>query len=256
MVEPILYVTGTAGSGKSTLVRAFGDWTDLQGFDAVKVNMDPGAESLPYEPDVDIRDWIKLQEVMEEYDLGPNGAQVMAADLIALNAKEVAEVLEDFRTDYFLIDTPGQIELFTFRQSSRAVIDAFGRDASFLVYLSDPVLSRQPSGLVSSMLLSATSQFRHSLPFLSILSKADLLPEDDLKKILTWSSDAYSLLDALTEEGVSPKSVLDMEFLKALEGIGVYKRLTPVSSEIPYGLEDIYNAVQSAFAGGEDLEKR
>ncbi len=256
MITPVLYVVGTAGSGKSTLVGAYRNWADLQGFDAVNVNLDPGAESLPYEPDVDIRDWINLQEVMAEYDLGPNGAQIMAADLIALNAKEVAQVLEDYRTDYFLVDTPGQMELFTFRQSSRVVIDALGRDRAFLTYLSDPILSRQPSGLVSSMLLSATCQFRHSIPFLSLLSKADLLAEEELKTILKWSSDPYALYDALEEEGVSPKSVLDVEFLKALEGIGVYRRLTPVSSEIPFGLEDVYNTIQSAFAAGEDVEKR
>ncbi len=254
MITPFLYVVGTAGSGKSTLVRAYGDWADLKGFDAISINLDPGSESLPYEPDVDIRDWINLQEVMEEYELGPNGAQIMAADMIALNAKEVAAVLEDYKTDYILVDTPGQMELFTFRESSNVVMDAFGREESFIIYLSDPILSRHPSGLVSSMLLSATCQFRHAVPFLNVLSKSDLLEEEELKKILKWSSDPYALNDALAEEGVSPKSVLDVEFLKALEGIGVYRRLTPVSSELLFGLEDVYTVVQEAFAGGEDLE--
>lgn len=252
----ILYVIGTAGSGKSTLAHAYGEWANLQGYDAVQVNLDPGAESLPYEPDVDIRDWINLQEVMEEYELGPNGAQIMAADLIALNAKEVAAVLEDYRTDYYLVDTPGQMELFTFRESSRVVLDVFGRETAFLLYLSDPVLARQPSGFVSSLLLSATCQFRHGLPFVHILSKADLLSEEELQRVLRWSVDAYVLNEALTAEGVSPEAVLDTEFLKALETIGVYRRLVPVSAELPFGLEDIYSAVQSSLAGGEDLEKR
>lgn len=251
-----LYVIGTAGSGKSTLVQAYGKWAEFERFDTVRVNLDPGAESLPYEPDVDIRDWINLQEVMEEYDLGPNGAQIMAADLIALNAKEVAAVLEGFRTDYFLVDTPGQMELFTFRESSRVVIDAFGRDTGFLIYLSDPVLSRQPSGLVSSLLLSATCQFRHALPFINVLSKADLLPEPDLERVLKWAGDPYALADALAEEGITPKAVLDTEFLKALESVGVYRQMFPVSAELPFGLEEIYSAVQTTMAGGEDLERR
>ncbi len=238
------------------MVGAYREWATLQGFDAVNVNLDPGAETLPYDPDVDIRDWISLKQVMEDYGLGPNGAQIMAADLVALNAKEVADVLEGYETDYFLVDTPGQMELFTFRESSRVVIDVFGRDASFLLYLSDPILSRQPSGLVSSLLLSATCQFRHAIPFLNVLSKCDLLEEEQLKRILKWSSDPYALYDALVEEGVSPKSVLDVEFLKALESIGVYRRLTPVSSELPFGMEDVYSAIQEVFAGGEDLEKR
>lgn len=256
MDAPVVYVVGTAGSGKSTLVHAFREWCVVQGYDAVTVNLDPGVESVPYDPDVDIRDWIRLAEIMATYDLGPNGAQIIAADLIALNAQEVYRVLEGYDTDFLLVDTPGQMELFTFRESSRVVIDTFGRDRGFLLYLSDPVLSQRPSGLVSSFLLSATCQFRHAIPFLNVLSKADLLAEEDLKRVLRWSSDPYALHDALQEEGVSPKHVLDVEFLKALEAIGVYRRFTPVSAEIPYGLEDVYDAVQEVFAGGEDVEKR
>lgn len=251
-----MYVVGTAGSGKSTLVEAYRAWAVLQGYDAITLNLDPGVEAMPYDADVDIRDWIRLSEIIEEYELGPNGAQIVAADLIAAHVKEVGQVLEGFETDFILVDTPGQMELFTFRESSRVVIEAFGRDEGFLLYLSDPILVKSPSGLVSSLLLSATAQFRHALPFLNILSKADILSEEDLQTVLKWSTDPYSLYDALVEEGASPKQVLDAEFLKALENIGVYRRLTPISSEIPYGMEDLYSGVQEVFAGGEDVEKR
>lgn len=254
-MTPILYLVGTAGSGKSTLAKAYKEWCTLQGYDSIVLNLDPGAETLPYEPEVDIRDWIDLQQVMEEYKLGPNGAQIMAADLIALNAKEVADVVEGYRTDFIVVDTPGQMELFTFRQSSQVVMDAFGKDTALLVYLSDSILSRTASGLVSSLLLAATCQFRHAVPFLNVLSKSDLLSEEELERVLTWSSDPYALYDALLEEGASSKTVLDVEFLKALENIGVYRRLTPVSSELPYGMEDIYASAQAAFAASEDIEK-
>src|SRR2546426_12321509 len=73
-----LYFIGTAGCGKSTMVRAFHGWLAAQGLDAVTVNLDPGAERTPYEVDIDVRDWIRLAEVMEEHRLGPNGAQVLA----------------------------------------------------------------------------------------------------------------------------------------------------------------------------------
>mgnify|MGYP001597699159 CR=1 FL=1 len=76
-----LYFIGTAGCGKSTMVYAFHEWMDSQGLDTVTVNLDPGAEQLLYSPDIDVRDWIRLSEVMEEHGLGPNGAQVLAADL-------------------------------------------------------------------------------------------------------------------------------------------------------------------------------
>ena len=248
-----LYILGTAGSGKTTLTHAFQTWMQSQGLDAITVNLDPGVEDLPYAPDVDVRDWIRLDEIMAQRGLGPNGAQIVAADMLALNANELADVLGKFQTNFALIDTPGQMELFTFRESSRIVIDAFGREDSVLVYLNDPALVRQPSGLVSSMLFVATTQFRHSLPFINVLSKADLLLPEDLERVVKWSTDPFALYDALVQAEATPRVVLDAAFFESLERIGVFKRLTAVSSEIPFGFEEIYAQVQMVFEGGEDL---
>jgi len=250
-----LYFLGTAGSGKSTMVHAFQQWMNSQGLDCVTANMDPGAETLQYSPDLDVRDYVRLDEIMKEQDLGPNGAQVAAADMIAMNAQELAEVLETFATSYILIDTPGQIELFTFRASGGVLIDAFGREDSALVYLNDPALVRSPSGFVSSVLLSATVQFRHGLPFINVLSKADLLSEEELERTVKWSLDPFALYEALFSEGTTPKTLLDVEFLKSMETIGVYRRVLPVSSEITFGFEEIYNQVQQVFEGGEDIRR-
>src|SRR6058998_2388990 len=235
------------------MVRAFHEWMAGQGLDTVTVNLDPGAERVPYDIDVDVRDWIRLSDVMDEHGLGPNGAQVLAADLLAVNAGELRDVMETFRTNYFLIDTPGQMELFTFRESSRVVIDAFGREEGALVYLNDPALVRTPSGLISSVLLSATAQFRHVLPFVNVLSKSDLLSAEELEKVVQWSLDPLVLYEALMEDGTTPKTLLDVEFMKGMEAIGVYRRLLPVSSETVSGFEDVYNQVQQVFEGGEDL---
>ena len=250
-----LYFLGTAGSGKSTMVHAFQEWMNSQGLDCVTANMDPGADAVPYAPDLDVRDYVKLDEIMQEQDLGPNGAQVAAADMIAMNAQELAEVLETFETSYILIDTPGQIELFTFRASGGVLIDALGREESALVYLNDPALVRSPSGFVSSILLSATVQFRHGLPFINVLSKADLLSEEELERTVKWSLDPFALYEALFSEGTTPKTLLDVEFLKSMETIGVYRRVFPVSSEITFGFEEIYSQVQQVFEGGEDLRR-
>jgi len=250
-----LYFLGTAGSGKSTMVYAFQLWMNSQGLDCVTVNLDPGAEALQYSPDLDVRDYVNLEEVMAEQGLGPNGAQVAAADMAAMNAKELADVLETFETNYVLIDTPGQIELFTFRASGPVLIDAFGRADSALVYLNDPALVKTASGFISSVLLNATVQFRHGLPFINVLSKADLLPERELEKIVKWSLDPFALYEALFEEAATPKTLLDVEFLKSMETIGVYRRVHPVSSELTFGFEEIYSQVQQVFEGGEDLSK-
>ncbi|HEY3420936.1 MAG TPA: ATP/GTP-binding protein [Methanomassiliicoccales archaeon] len=248
-----IYFVGTAGSGKSSLVYAFQQWMTLQGLDCITINLDPGAEFIPYEPDIDIRDWVKVGEVMADYGLGPNGAQIVCADLMALHVKELVAAVEGFKTPYVLIDTPGQIELFAFRQSSQVIIEQLGQDESFLVFLSDPLLVKTPSGFVSSLMLCATTHFRFAIPFVNVLSKSDMLSEEDLERVLEWSREPEALNAILMDDEAHSRVPLSLELFKALESIGMYRTLTPVSAELQEGMEDVYNAIQQSYQGGEDL---
>lgn len=255
MAAKHLYFVGTAGCGKSTLTNAFQLWLQNQGYDGITVNLDPGAGNLLYSPDVDVRDWIKIEEVMAEQGLGPNGAQVAAADMLALNIREIAQVVDGFDTDYVLMDTPGQVELFTFRQSSRVVVQELSGDAATLCYLFDPMLARTPNGYVSSMMLASTVHFRMPVPLMPVLSKVDMLTEADIERIQLWGQDYYALFNALLDESNEALTQVSVEFLQALESIGAGRPVLPVSSETGAGLEDIYSGVQQMFEGGEDVER-
>src|ERR1700685_2504563 len=113
----IIYITGTAGSGKSLLTSSLVSWYREKSQDAIAVNLDPGVLSLPYDPDVDIRNSIDFQQIMTEYSLGPNGALIFANDLIASKLATIQEEMESTNADTAIVDTPGQIELFAFRES-------------------------------------------------------------------------------------------------------------------------------------------
>ncbi|MEM1561081.1 MAG: ATP/GTP-binding protein, partial [Ignisphaera sp.] len=69
-----IFILGPAGSGKSYLTYSFTNWLIEHGMDIAIVNLDPAVTWLPYTPDVDIRDYITVEEVMRKYNLGPNGA--------------------------------------------------------------------------------------------------------------------------------------------------------------------------------------
>lgn len=250
-----LFLVGTAGCGKTTMTHAFKTWMDTQGFDSITVNLDPGVEELQYEPEVDVRDWVTLESVMQEYSLGPNGAQIVCADLIALRVREIIQALQEFRTDYVFIDTPGQMELFAFRESSREVVHVFGGEDSAILFLLDPQLSKRPSGLVSLLMLSVTTSFRFSVPLINVLSKADILSEENVNAILRWASNSDLIHDALVEETGDPSGIPSLGFLSALDEVGAYRSLTPVSAEALLGFEDVYALIQICFEGGEDLSK-
>jgi GTPase SAR1 family protein len=253
MDSVFLYFTGCAGSGKSTLTQGFKVWMDKMGYNAIAINLDPGTERVPYPAEVDVRDWFKLSDIMQEYGLGPNGAQIAAADLIALKVGEIKEILEEMDCDYILVDTPGQMELFTFRECSNIIIKALNEEKSAIVFLFDPMLSTTPSNFVSQILLGATTQFRFNIPTINILSKIDTLEEEQLERVLEWSRNPDSLYDSLIVETPDMKGELNVELFRAFEGLGALKELIPISSEEMTGMEDLYSMVQQIFAGGEDL---
>jgi GTPase SAR1 family protein len=250
-----LYFIGSAGSGKSTLTNAFAGWMQGQGFDAITVNLDPGIENAPYVPDIDIRDWVKLRDIMREYGVGPNGAQIIAADMLALSMDEMKEIIESYDTDYVIIDTPGQMELFILRQSGKYIIDSLGADKSMISFLYDPLISKTPSGFITLMLQAASVEVRFNVPFISVLTKSDLLTDEEREKILNWSRNPLELDDAIHNEQPTMRSQLSIEFLSAIRSFGTGQTIIPVSSTYGYGMEDIYNAAQKMFYGGEDLSK-
>jgi len=253
--EPaVVFVTGTAGAGKTSFVRAFADWMKSAGYDAGVVNLDPGLEGGELAPDVDVRDWVRLSDLEDDYGLGPNGAQVAAADMIALKVFEVKQAIGELGGDYVLVDTPGQIELFAFREASKAIVEALGGDRALLAFLFDPALARNPSGFVSLLLLSATVEFRFRLPLVNLLSKSDALRPEQLADVLAWSEDPGQLYDAVQAATPTPDVQLSTELFRALEVMGPLAGLVPTSAKERTGLEGFYREVQRVLFGGEDLE--
>jgi len=253
--EIFVYFIGTAGSGKSTLTNTYKEWLRLRGLDSITVNLDPGAENLPYEPDVDIRDWISLKEVMKTYGLGPNGAQIACADMLALNTTDVKESIDSFKTDYILIDTPGQLELFVFREAGKYIVKFLNPNRSIIAYLVDHGLAKSASGFISQLLLSINTSFRLGQPQMNILSKADLLSKEELEQVERWANDPFELEHAVLDEEASIHREMSEGIMRLIHGFGNQIQLFPCGKEEYFGIEDLYNTIQLQFEGGEDLMK-
>ena len=250
-----LFFLGTAGCGKSTLAAALAGWLDERGYPFQLINLDPGADLIPYEPDIDVRDWITLADVMEEYGLGPNGAQIVAADMLALHSSKIRSLLDMSEGRYLLFDTPGQMELFTFRESSRHIVGELC-DRSFLVYIVDPFNSKTPSGFISQLVFSSLARMRFLSPSLEVLSKSDMIDEETMEKIRRWQISNENLdMDMLEETRRNPSmsNELSMSICRALEDLGIISGVFPISSATGEGLQRIYEVVQLTYGGGEDI---
>lgn len=251
-----IYLVGTAGSGKSTLTGAFQGWCNRHGYDALAVNLDPGALNLPYDPEVDVREWISLEEVMKDYNLGPNGAQVVCADILALNAKEVEERINEYSTDYILLDTPGQLELFVFRSTGKVMVEQLNEKNSLLLFVIDPSLATTPTNFISQLMLSATTQFRLMIPLVNILSKRDIVDKKALEMILEWGKEPEKLYEDMLGTSPSMHHQFSEGMLSMLKEMETHTNLIPVSAETLEGMDDLYASIQNLFMGGEDLERR
>jgi GTPase SAR1 family protein len=249
-----IFLVGTAGSGKSLLTASFEKWLVESDLSVTVVNIDPGVESPPYTSDVDIREYVDYGEVMNNYGLGPNGALVASLDMGVGSVNDLREEIIETERDYVLVDCPGQMELFAYRNSGPLMVSGLkGNDPALSLYLLDSNIARTPSGYLSSMLLGLSINIRFGLPQLNILSKTDILMEDEIEEIVEWGSEIHLLEEALDQssEGLVreyAKSILDM-----LENIGSTSVTVPVSSKEMTGFDILYGEIQRIFSGGDNL---
>ncbi len=249
-----LYFVGTAGSGKSTLTNAFAEWLKNAKISVGTVNLDPGVLHLPYGPDVDVRDFVSLQGVMEQYNLGPNGGLVAAIDLISAHIESIQEEINDLGVDFLLFDAPGQIELFAFRETGPIIVSSLGGESKMLVYLVDAALGKTPAGLVSSLLLSASVLVRFHLPQLNVLSRADLLTEDELGKITGWLDDPDQLIFDIQESRNELQVELSSELYNTIYSLFSGVDMVPLSATNMENLDLLFSHVSNILTSGEGFE--
>jgi len=247
----VVFIVGTAGSGKSLLTASFSNWLKIGKQKVITLNLDPGAVVLPYSPDLDVRDYVTVDQIMEKYGLGPNGALVMAADLIADEAERLGEEIEDFRPDMVIVDTPGQMELFAFRASGPYIASELTKEPKALVYLFDSVFSADPLNYVSNLFLSAALYNRFFVPQAYVLSKCDLLPPEELNRVVDWSANPTTLETAIEERLKGTKRLLSRDMMHVIYRLGLKFLLTPVSAKTNEGFLNLNAILERIFAGGE-----
>lgn len=247
----ILFFIGTAGSGKSLLTASFADWLKIGRQNVITLNLDPGALTLPYAPDVDVRKYISVGGLMERYGLGPNGALVMAADLIAEETHRLEEEIEELNPDLVIVDTPGQMELFAFRASGPYIASELTKEPKAIVYLFDSVFSVSPLNYISNLFLSAAVYNRFFFSQVHVLSKCDLLPPRDVDRIVDWSASPKTLETAIEEKLSGTRRLLSRDMMHAIYRLGLRFLLIPVSAKTNEGLINLNTAIERILAGGE-----
>jgi GTPase SAR1 family protein len=114
-------VLGSPGAGKSTFCNGMQQFMSAIGRKCSVVNLDPANDHTGYPCAIDVRNLIKLEEIMEEDELGPNGGVLYALEELENNIEWLEKGLSELGEDYVLFDCPGQVELYTHHSSLRNI---------------------------------------------------------------------------------------------------------------------------------------
>lgn len=247
-----LFIVGTAGSGKSTLTSAFSDWLKSQEQSTLLVNLDPAAQVLPYEPDVDIREYVDYERIMAAKRLGPNAALIASIREVARYIEELSEEVRSFNPDLVLVDTPGQLELFAFRQEGLILAESIGeKGKKTMIFVLDSIFCTSVRNFVSSMFLSASIYFTFGLPMIHILNKIDAISDEQLQRIEGWMDSFDSLLIDLENTMNGGLMILSKEVAHAVHEIIMSMPIIPVSSVTMDGFPELHATITRFLSEGE-----
>ncbi|KAJ9133997.1 GPN-loop GTPase [Pleurostoma richardsiae] len=188
-------VMGPAGAGKSTFCAALITHLQLNRRSYFYVNLDPAAETFEHTPDLDIKDLISLEDVMEEMGLGPNGGLVYCFEFLLENLDFLTEALDSLTEEYLIIfDMPGQIELYTHIPILPSLVRFLTTTGALDIrlcaaYLLEATFVVDRAKFFAGTLSAMSAMILLEVPHLNILSKMDLVKgqvrKKDLNKFLT-----------------------------------------------------------------------
>ncbi|KAL8286776.1 hypothetical protein RQP46_004304 [Phenoliferia psychrophenolica] len=248
-----IIVIGMAGSGKTTFMQRVNSYLHSKDQPPYILNLDPAVTHLPFTANIDIRDTVDYQEVMKQYNLGPNGGILTALNLFTTKFDQVLTHVEKRSTtvDYILVDTPGQIEIFTWSASGAIITDAMASAVPTVVaYIIDTPRTSSPATFMSNMLYACSILYKTRLPFILVFNKTDVQPHEFA---LEWMRDFESFQNALISrrsdggEGgpgymdslMNSMSLVLDEFYKHLRAVGV-------SAMTGDGMPEFFEAVEEA----------
>jgi hypothetical protein len=120
-----------------------------------------------------------------------------------------------------------------------------------IVYLFDAVFSVNPLNYVSNLFLSSAVYNRFFLPQIHLLSKCDLLPKEEVDKIVGWSLSQNALAASIEQKLEGTRRLLSRNMMQAIYKLGIRFLLTPVSAKTSEGITSLNMALERILAEGD-----
>lgn len=230
------------------------------------LNLDPAVLSVPFEANIDIRDSINYKEVMKQYNLGPNGGILTSLNLFATKVDQILALMEKRAKPppeskirppkHFLVDTPGQIEVFVWSASGSILLESLASSfPTVIAYVVDTPRTSSTSTFMSNMLYACSILYKTKLPMILVFNKTDV---QDAEFAREWMTDFEKFQAALREEeangafggegfggGSGYMSSLLNSMSLMLEEFYSHLSMVGVSSTTGDGIDDFFEAVEA-----------
>ncbi|MEM1683867.1 MAG: ATP/GTP-binding protein [Ignisphaera sp.] len=250
--KTIVVFIGPAGSGKSTTVYAYSKWLYREfSYETYKVNLDPAALFIPYEPDYDIRNTVDIDRISKEYGLGPNGSLVKSMDIISSEIDDIVHVFKDVDNQFILIDTPGQMEIFLFRDIAYKLMDSLKKyfRHTVAVFVTDAEIMKRYEDYAFLAIMTVAIQTRLGVDVIPVVNKIDIANTD--KIVGDIISDIDTITKHLTSQGVYGEMMSNL-----LNTIAMYTKATripKISAKNLLGLEELHRVIHEITCACGDL---
>jgi len=240
---------GVAGSGKTSLVKAFSNWLRKREKSVACINLDPGIETLPYSAEFDIRKFFTIEEIMRSEKLGPNGALIRAMEKIREMKNEIKSEIDKLDVEFRLIDLPGQLEPFIFH-GGEEIIKIFNLKRCIGLFLI-PAEMFNPTGIAIAELLSLIIRLKLEIPTINVLSKVDL--SENVNEVEEFLKNPRKLRKVLEKSKGGMEKDLAILVTKLVEKIAREQRIIKTSAKTLEGLEDLYDICYEMFCTCGDI---
>jgi hypothetical protein len=218
------------------------------------VNLDAGADHLPYTPDLDIRSYFTISEIMKNEDLGPNGAMLRANELLLNQIETILEQISRFDSEFTLIDTPGQLEAFVFKEAGPMILQKLDKTShSVAIFLIDAELTRYASNLIVGLLLAIGVQIQLGINMIYILHKADLLAKNSKLVKMLQKPDFFR--ECIISENRGALTDLALIAQRAFAELAPSMRIvtTTIKNQDNSGFDQLYDLIHEVFCACGDL---